>query len=458
MGSFITIIYGLSIVFISFAVLTYNYFVFKKLSLNNILFKFIEFLIFYKVFFYMLIPAILRTFSEFQYEVEISIEPLELLTIYLFESISYFIWISVFYIFTSKLKFTHISRYYSKIVESIFLIILVLYIYFIFTKALELFGYSTTNLFDSTLYVLYPLVNILGPVLAFFGLIYYKYDNKNNKMFALSIIAVLTYLVVSLISGIRGLIVHPAFFVLFLLFIYGKKRHIKYIFMSLVAFAMFQSSFMQIRHLDSDTKLEMLASGNIGEEKKSLLNEIEWRYGEASRMSVAFLRRGMDDNFAGIQPLLSSMHAPLPRSMFPDKPIPGSIGEDKYSMGFYLINADIRGQWWNMTEFLTSAHAYWEFGILGILIITIISAMYISFLTVVFLRVGVLGIPLLLLFFKPWGYNEPKIWLYEIPLQIFQYIVPLMTLFISIILIMSIKKMIYKILLQESKKNEKYSY
>lgn len=154
----------------------------------------------------------------------------------------------------------------------------------------------------------------------------------------------------------------------------------------------------------------------------------------------------MNDNFAGLQPILSSLYAPLPRSFFPDKPIPGSIGDDKYSMGMYLINADMRGEWWNMTEFFSSAHAYWEFGVLGVVIITIFSAFYISILSIVFLRVGIFGIPLILLFFKPWGYNEPKIWMYEIPLQIFQYIIPAISIMVIIIILRSFRLEVIKLL------------
>ena len=106
--------------------------------------------------------------------------------------------------------------------------------------------------------------------------------------------------------------------------------------------------------------------------------------------------------------------------------------------------SDLRGQWWNMTEFLTSAHAYWEFGIIGLIIITIISVLYISLIVRFLLKIHVLGIPIILLFFKPWGYNEPKIWLYEIPLQIFQYIIPGLTIFFVLKLIYAFKKLIVK--------------
>ena len=101
---------GLVIVFLSVIIVLFNKIIFNKLSNHNILFKFIEFIIYYKVFFYLLLPAILRLISGFQYEHEDDIEQLELLAIYLIESTSYFIWIGVFYIMVNKFKGIRDSR------------------------------------------------------------------------------------------------------------------------------------------------------------------------------------------------------------------------------------------------------------------------------------------------------------------------------------------------------------
>ena len=441
----VNIIIGIISIIISSFVLLYNRKFFKSLSNNNLL-KFIEFLIYYKVFFYLLVPSVLRIFSDFQYETELGINPMELLIVYIFEVISYIIWITIFYAIIYKYRNTTLNKNTTKKVEQIYVFILILFIYLTIINTIKIFGLDLdfNNYFESIFYIIFPLVNTLGPVLAFFGIIYYKYDNPNNKLFLLSIFAVLFYFITVLISGVRGLIVHPLFFVIFLLHIYGKKRQIKLTFILLFGFAIFQATYMQIRHLDTDTKIEILAQGNLEKENKNIFDDIELRYGESSRMSVAFLRRGLDNNFAGLKPFLSSLYAPLPRTLFPKKPIPGSIGEDKYSMGGYLIMSDLRGQWWNMTEFLTSAHAYWEFGIIGLIIITIISVLYISLIVRFLLKIHVLGIPIILLFFKPWGYNEPKIWLYEIPLQIFQYIIPGLTIFFVLKLIYAFKKLIVK--------------
>jgi hypothetical protein len=408
---------------------------------GNTVFKFIEYLIYYKIFFYMLLPAIVRGLSGFKLDVDVDVGMEELTAVYLMESLSYCIWIGVFVFLIDKSKSIKKSDYWVGIAEKFMVLMLFLYLLFSVDDFLAVFDIpSFISSSITVVSVFKPLVIALGPVLACFCLAYFKWENKSNIYFALSLIAFLVFIVMSIISGVRGLIVHSLFFMMFIFFILNKKKLVINASLILLFFALFQSYYMSIRHLDSGDKVSMLSSGNIGEQKRSLIDEIEYRYGEPSRLSVAFLRRGMNSDFAGIEPIVSSMYAPLPRDYFPDKPIPGSIGVDKYSMGMYLINSDIRGEWWNMTEFFPSAHSYWEFGILGVLFVPIVSAFYIYTLTILLIRVHFIAIPFLLLFFKPWGYNEVKIWLYEIPIQIFQYIIPSSVIVLSIILLMKIRK------------------
>ncbi len=388
----------------------------------------------------MLLPAVLRGVSEFEQDRAISVECIEIAIIYLMESVSYFIWITTFIFLVKRSHKINKNIYWVKISEKFMLVILLLYLFFSFNAFLEVFG--SDSLFDDRLQALLlfePLAKALGPILACFGLAYYKWENRNKFLFLFVLFVYSVFIVISVVSGIRGLIVHSLFFLLFMFFVFGKKKLVVNVSLLLIIFAMFQSYYMSIRHLDVGEKVEMLADGNIGNPKKSLIVELEFRYGEPSRLSVAFLRRGMNSNFAGITPLESSLYAPLPSAYFPEKPIPGSVGKDKYSMGMYLINSDLRGEWWNMTEFFPSAHSYWEFGVVGVILVSVISSTYISILAILLLRFHLLSIPFLLLFFKPWGYNEMKIWLYEIPLQVFQYILPSLLLMLIIILISKLK-------------------
>jgi hypothetical protein len=421
-------------IFLSLILIFYNRLIFNYSSKKNELFNFLEYVVYYKVLFYMLIPSILRLYSGMQFELEIGVEPIELFIIYLFEFISYMIWLSVIFLLIRSAKNYQPNGRYIQIIETFNIIILIMYVYYMFARVMTIFGYEFDNLFDSSLYLFYPLVSTLGAVLVPFSLIYYKFRNRNNKKFYLSLIATIFYLAYALISGVRGLIIHPIFFAIALLIIFNRVYVIKYLFIILLAYIIFSSSFMQIRHLNTDEKLEILTSSQeMKGGKYNLIDNIEWRYGESSRLSVAFLRRGLSGDFAGIAPLASSLYAPIPRFLFPEKPIPGSIGEGKYSMGMYLINDDMRGQWGTMSEFYSSAHAYWEFGLAGVIVITILSGIWIGLLSSLFSKVGILGVPLIMIFFKPWGYNEPKIWLYDIPLQISHYIIPGFSIFFAIV-------------------------
>lgn len=426
-------LYSFILIFLSLFVIFFAKIIFSRFE--NITFKFVEYLIYYKVFFYMLLPAFLRGWSGFNLDYAISVQGEELIAVYMMEALTYIIWISIYVSILRVAVNNKASMYWINIFENFSIVVLILYMYFSFSDFFRIFGIVTPfGLSNSILNVFNPLVMALGPVLACFGLVYYKWGSANKKLFYLAFIAYMIFMIMSFVSGVRGLIVHSMFFLLFMLFIFRKRKLVINVVLVLFVFAIFQSYYMSIRHLDTDDKIEMLSSGNIGEQQKSLLEELEFRYGEQSRLSVAFLRRGLESNFVGIRPLESSLYAPLPRDYFPNKPVPGSIGDDKYSMGMYLINNDLRGEWWNMTEFFPSAHSYWEFGIFGVIFVSIISALYISFITFFLLRLNVLSIPFLLLFFKPWGYNEMKIWLYEMPLQLFQYIIPsLLILFFLVV-------------------------
>lgn len=436
------LIYSLILILISIFTICYTRIMFSVFrGHGNVLFQFVEYLIYYKIFFYMLLPAILRGVSGFKVDLAVNVGLVEIAVVYFMEALSYIIWIGVFVFFIRKSKSIKKSRYWIDIAEKFMLVTLFFYLLFSLDDFIAVFNvHNYINLDLPVISMFKPLVLALGPVLACFCLAYFKWENKNNSYFLLSFIAFFVFIIMSVISGVRGLIIHSLFFMIFIFFIFNKKKLVINVGLILLFFALFQSYYMSIRHLDSEDKVSMLSSGNIGEQKRSLVDEAEFRYGEQSRLSVAFLRRGMNSDFAGMTPLESSMYAPLPRSYFPDKPIPGSIGIDKYSMGMYLINSDIRGEWWNMTEFFPSAHSYWEFGTFGVLLVPIISAFYIYILAMFLVRLNFLAIPFLLLFFKPWGYNEVKIWLYEIPLQIFQYIIPSLVIVFFIILSMEMRK------------------
>jgi hypothetical protein len=123
----------------------------------------------------------------------------------------------------------------------------------------------------------------------------------------------------------------------------------------------------------------------------------------------------------------------LPRSINPDKPIPSTLdADDIYSMGMYIIFREVYGynNNYSMVEFPTGAHFYWEFGVLGVLVLSAISGLYVSLCAYFFSKFGMVALPLMVAVFKPWGYVDPKIWVSDIALQLYQIILPFILLVI----------------------------
>ena len=164
---------------------------------------------------------------------------------------------------------------------------------------------------------------------------------------------------------------------------------------------------------------------------RSLLDDIEWRFGANTRKITSFI--GMYDRgeSAGINTIMHSLLGFLPRSINPDKPHPSTLDpNDIYSQGMYIIYREVHGyDTYSMVEFSTAGHFYWEFGILGVVFLSIISSCYIVCSTLFFEKLGVAGIPMVVVLFKPWGYMDPKIWISDAVLQVYQVILPLLLIY-----------------------------
>jgi len=164
--------------------------------------------------------------------------------------------------------------------------------------------------------------------------------------------------------------------------------------------------------------------------ERSTLEEFEWRLGAATRLGTSFIRLYDRGEGAGLNPIRNSLKGFLPRSINPDKPHPSTLdGDDIYSMGMYIIYREIYGyDTFSMVEFPTGAHFYWEFGILGVFIFSAISGLYVALCAHFFAKLGVVALPLMVAIFKPWGYVDPKIWVSDIAMQIYQIVLPLILL------------------------------
>ena len=177
------------------------------------------------------------------------------------------------------------------------------------------------------------------------------------------------------------------------------------------------------------------ADFDVSSEKKgerSAIDEIEWRFGASSRMSATFIRMYDRGDGAGLNPILNSVRGFLPRSIDPDKPIPSTVdGSDIYTQGMYFIYREVYGyDTYSMTEFSSGGHAYWELGLLGVILLPLVSGVYIGLCAYHFQRLGIISLALMMAIFKPFGYVDPKIWVSDVALQLYQLILPLTLLWL----------------------------
>jgi len=68
----------------------------------------------------------------------------------------------------------------------------------------------------------------------------------------------------------------------------------------------------------------------------------------------------------------------------------------------------------------------------GVFFLSAISGIYIALCANWFSRFGIVALPLMIAIFKPWGYMDPKIWVSDIAMQIYQIILPLIALFFAV--------------------------
>lgn len=79
-------------------------------------------------------------------------------------------------------------------------------------------------------------------------------------------------------------------------------------------------------------------------EGRTIIQEIEWRFGAATRMGTKFFVMYDRGDAAGLLPIKHSLQSGLPRFISPDKPIPSTLDPaDIYTQGMYLISRETHG-------------------------------------------------------------------------------------------------------------------
>jgi hypothetical protein len=241
-----------------------------------------------------------------------------------------------------------------------------------------------------------------GPILWFIGLV----------VTVLAAVSAVT-------MGSRGQIIALALYFLFMYLVVNRAVGVLLLSISLIITVGISYNAMTFVRADTgyrDVGMEQKLSAMIselgrGRNEGDLLAALEYRFGEASRRSVAFLRLVAAGKSAGLAVIKSALWAPLPRRFFPDKPLLGSVDGTKEGMGMHVIHWTMDGTA-NMSEFYTGVHAYWELGIAGVVCLSAFSALFIFACIKIFASCGTAALPLMMVALKP-PWLEPKLWTSE---------------------------------------------
>ena len=166
------------------------------------------------------------------------------------------------------------------------------------------------------------------------------------------------------------------------------------------------------------TQTELIALGESFK-KRTPLEEIDFRLGINGRVSVGFLqlRRYEPAGFRIIRNTVKSVLTSEPGFFS------GSLTDDYFGMGMYRIHGILENRPAVMSNFFPSTHAYWEFGLIG----SIVVATFVGVVTGLFLKIvpvfrGIY-IPLTMLYFDTYWqmFNHP---IYELIITWFTLIIP----------------------------------
>lgn len=422
-------------------VLSYN---FTSKILVNVVF----FFAIYKVAGYYGVPLILECISNFQYVREDGVRLNSLAILYLVETISWIAWLAgiVCIAALKRRKRNGISKFAIFAQREIFAkwLIVVFAFGYAYFRILSFVGFASGD-FTVPWYfeITKSLLSYVGPP-ASLVLIVVGYQRWG---FLFSILGIVSFVLGFSTISSRGALVYPILFLGFLLVNYVKSRKAYLAFITF--FAIILAIYFILGGLPSlavslrDDQSVNIEIPDIAAKKgeRSSIEEIEWRFGAAARMSTKFIEMYDRGAEAGINPIMNSLLGFLPRSVSPNKPYPSTLdGNDFFSQGMYLIYRETHGyDTGAMVEFSTGGHAYWEFGWIGVVILSAISGVYIGLCLQFFQRLGLFSLPLLVGTFKPWGYVDPKMWVSDIAMQLYQLIFPLIGIILIMYIITSLK-------------------
>lgn len=403
-------------------------------SISEPILNIVFFFAYYKIIAYYAFPAFLNIISNYDFVRQDSIELYNLAYLYIIECFSWMPWLVAF-IFISRVvnkgelfNGAGLIRHRSEF-SKIFLVIWVLgYMYYKYYTLINInMEYKIPIYFE----IMKALLVYGGPPASVFLMVIgFHYWSKIS-----TIVGIIGSLFSVFTISTRGMIVYSAIFLFYVIKNFAPKKKyfiaVSALFIILASSHLFFGGLLGNQLTVNDDGTVTTDIGIVDKKgHRSPLKEVEWRFGALTRYSTGFITMYERGESAGINPIRNSLLGFLPRSLNPDKPHPSTRdGNDMYSEGMYLINKEIDGySSASMTEFSSGGHSYWEFGWFGVLLLNFISGLYIAICAFYFQRMGAIAIPLMVTLFKPWGFVDPKIWVSDIVMQIYQIILPMLVL------------------------------
>jgi hypothetical protein len=429
----------------------------QVLVVNNdkLFIKFLAYLFTVDIALWFLMPATLRLFSNGQYEKELGIFPYEISFVYFVEMISTIIFFIVISVFMSRGRY-RISFHPKHLLN------------FISFQGDRVSLYQSKVLFFSSLGCLIVLLdgNFFGVISPFIPAIIAESANKfflaffvsyiflsdiSKFKFYFSILILFFMVLLDGIKGSHGSIVWPMIVLYFLVNTVKKFKSINFaIVLVVIMLAIFYKPLHDLREYEYSLseklspleRILLIASPSdipvdTSQTQSGLIDDIEWRFGENTRMSVGYLRMHERGFKGGVMPIENTLHI-LPRSIVSDKPAPASIDGKITGMGMYLMHKEMRGTTYNMSGMSAGMHDYWLGGWTGVLLGAVIVGAWYSLILSILLRFSGLALPVVIAIHDTW-WQMPKIWSTEaiiistntIPLILLWLVLGLFTAFLS---------------------------
>lgn len=214
-------------------------------------------------------------------------------------------------------------------------------------------------------------------------------SEKNPKLLRLVGSLPLVFLALtSLSAGVRGRITWIASLLVVIGFIKGTRKPI-YVGVLLIIgilpiFSFLSGEFREIYYteLKGASRVESLRSlmqavrsGEAADSEELIVNLASRAQGPRNSAVLYWLQE--EGLGAGYKPLLSSVYAPIPRFLWAEKGVGGSVDGTSYGAAIFLVRKiGYNAPFYNMGPILASAHAYWEGGWIWLLLAGLITGLF----------------------------------------------------------------------------------